>query len=59
MYKVYYEVVGHGSKIAIVCAENAQEAMNILESQYFVGKVKVTSVHKFSVGEVVFIGGRY
>jgi hypothetical protein len=59
MYKVYYEVVGYVSKIAIVCAENESQAKHILENQYLVGVVKVTSIHYCQVGDVVFIDGRY
>lgn len=59
MYKVYYELQGHGSKVAIVCATNESDAKFVLENQYFVGKVKVVHVDKCSLGEVVFVGGRY
>jgi hypothetical protein len=59
MYKVYYEVQGYGSKVAIVCAESESHAKSILEHEYFDGVAKVTSVHKCRVGDVVYIGGRF
>ena len=59
MYRVYFEVVGYGSKIAIVCAENHSQAKFIVEEQYFVGVVKVTSVEKCQVGCVVYPSGRF
>ena len=33
MYKVYYEVQGYGSKVAIVCAESESQAKFIIEDE--------------------------
>jgi hypothetical protein len=59
MYKVYYELQGHGNKVAFVCSTSESDAKSVLENQYFVGKVKVIHVDKCSLGEVVFVGGRW